>query len=136
MTHPLKTLFVIADGSRARWVRRSETADDFVTVEEMKAGDAGDDDPQGQHAHGNEPETAHKARRAAFAREVAAALNAQAGRQGFIRLAVVAPAHTLGDIKGGLNTTTRALLAGELAKDLTKVPDHELATWLRPLEIG
>ena len=126
MTKPLRIEFVVADGDHARWVRRAETADDFVTVREIKA-----HAHSGGHAHGD-----HDHHAAAFARTVADAINAeaQAGRED--RLALVAPAHTLVAIQRGLSVAARAKVFRTLAKDLAKTPDHALGDWLRRLELG
>jgi protein required for attachment to host cells len=43
---------------------------------------------------------------------------------------LVAPAHTLNEIRNELDATTAAKLIGSLQKDLIKVPDHELAPHL------
>ena len=79
--------FVIADGSRARWVRRSERADDFVTVRELKAEPPTPGEPDGvvfgssgQRFNVSEKDAAMQRLRTRFAEDVAEALNAEAGR--------------------------------------------------------
>ena len=121
MTKPLRIEFVVADGDHARWVRRAETADDFVTVREIKA-----HAHSGGHAHGD-----HDHHAAAFARTVADAINAeaQAGRED--RLALVAPARMMGALRADLSGPARALVVHEIDKDLTKVGNHDLDAWLR-----
>jgi protein required for attachment to host cells len=143
MTAHLKIQFVVADGARARWVTRSETADDFKTTKEMHASHREGGHPQGvvfgsdgQRFSVEEGDAAVKKHHEAFAREVADALNAEAGKDGFERLALVAPSHTLNAIAEHLNTATKARLVKTLAKDLSKTPDHELGAWLRHLELG
>lgn len=144
MIKALKTQFVIADGARARWVRRSDHANDFVTTEDLKAEERAHGEPQGvvfesaARQRFTVPESDHavKEHRARFAREVADGINAAAVNGGFDRLVVVAPDRTLSEITQHLSTAAKAKLAGTLAKDLTKTPDHDLATWLRPLEHG
>jgi len=145
MTKPLKTQFVIADGGRARWVRRSDQADDFVTVKELKAdkvvlagGAPGAvfESSTSRSSGLGEPGKLAKEQGAIFAAELAEALNAEASRDAYDRLALVAPARILSAIGRGLSGPAKARLANSLAKDLTKVPDHELGAWLRPLELG
>ena len=145
MTKPLRTQFVIADGGRARWVTRHEGAHDFITVKELKAGrvvlsrgqsgvvqDGSTGRPSGLKERG----ALAKAQGAMFAAELADQINAEAARDAFERLALVAPARMLGAISKGLSGPAKARLANSLAKDLTKTPDHELGPWLRPLELG
>jgi len=145
MTKPLRTQFVIADGGRARWVTRSERADDFVTVRELKADKvefagrapgAVFESSTSRSSGLGEPGKLAKEQGAVFAAEVAEALNADAERDAYDRLALVAPARILSAISKGLSGPAKARLANSLAKDLTKVPDHELGQWLRPLELG
>ncbi|MDR3508265.1 MAG: host attachment protein [Caulobacteraceae bacterium] len=142
MTKPLRTEFIIADGGRARWVKRSDHADDFVTVKEITAEHHHTGGPQGvvfeassgQRFSVEERDEAVKAHHMVFARSVGDAINAEAAAGILARLALVAPSHVLAAITEHLTTGARAHLAKTLAKDLGKTPDHELGTWLRPLE--
>ena len=143
MTAHLKIQFVVADGARARWVKRSEVADDFVTVRELHAEHKAGGHPQGvvfgsegQRFSVQEGDAAVKKHHEAFARQVADTLNHEAAAGAFERLAIVAPAHTLTAIAEHLNTGAKAKLVNTLAKDLSKTPDHELGQWLRHLELG
>ena len=144
MIKPLRTQFVIADAAHARWVKHSEKADDFVTVDVLKAEDRPHGSPQGVVFEGSSGrrftvEEADEARRAhhdAFAVLVAERINLEAAQGGFERLAVVAPARTLSAIEHHLSAEASAKLTRRLAKDLVKTPDHELGLWLRPLERG
>jgi protein required for attachment to host cells len=121
MTKPLRTQFIVADGAHARWVRRTEGADDFATVRELKA-----------HAHAGGDEHEH----AAFARQVADAINADAKAGHDDRLVLIALARTLTAISEGLSPAARAKLHCTLAKDLAKTADHALGDWLRPMELA
>jgi protein required for attachment to host cells len=140
----LKLQFVVADGARARWVRRSAIADDFVTSKETKADRQSGGESQGVVFEGTsgrrftveERRGAVRERREAFAREVAATLNAEAVAGEFERLAIVAPARTLNAITHHLSSAASAKLVTTLAKDLSKTPDHALGAWLRPLELA
>lgn len=145
MTAHLKTLFVIADGSRARWVQRSDSAnDDFSTSREMKSTHHHVGHPQGVVFEGStgqrfgveEADEAVRRHREAFARDVAEAINLEAAKDAFERLVIVAPTHTLAAITGHLGAPAHARLIKTLAKDLGKTPDHELGDWLRSLELG
>ena len=139
---PLNTQFVIADGARARWVKRSDHADDFVTIKELSASSEPVRHPQGvafathssQRFNTEEKADAVRLHKLRFAEEVADAINAEAVAGKLERLAVVAPARMLGAIRQRLCPEANARLAQTLSKDLTKTPDHELGGWLRRLE--
>lgn len=45
----------------------------------------------------------------------------------FDKLIVVAPPHALGVLRAAFSDPVKAVIVAELAKDLTKTPDHELA---------
>lgn len=62
-----------------------------------------------------------------FAHIVAEHLNDAAKRGAYHRLVIAAPPKFLGDIRAALNAQAEALVAGEIAKDLTKESDSELA---------
>lgn len=144
MVRPLRTEFVIADGARARWVRRAAEADDFRTVRELLAERPEPARPQGVAFEGSTGRPANiepshdvvEKRRTGFAEEVAAAVNAEVARDGFERLAIVAPARMLNAIRAQLSDQAACRLVHTLDKDLTHVSDHELGKWLRPLELN
>jgi protein required for attachment to host cells len=145
MTVHLKTLFVIADGAHARWVRRSQQASDaFATAREMKAKPLEQGHPlgavfessSGQRFSVQEGDEAVHRHHQAFAREVAEEINAEVAKGAIERLALVAPSHTLSALTEHLSAAAKAKLTGTLAKDLVKTPDHELGAWLRSLELG
>jgi len=144
MIKHLRTEFIIADGSRARWVRRSEQADDFVTIRELFAAHPQGSRPQGivveghagQRSNVEERDADRSQRRLHFAEDVAQEINAEAQAGRLERLAVIAPPRMLSAIRQRLSPGATAMLARTLGKDLTKTPDHELAGWLRTLELG
>ena len=144
MIKPLRTQFVIADSSRARWVARSEHADDFVTVKELHASHQSHGHPTGVAFEGyagqrfniGERDAAVQQHRLHFANDVAEAINAESEAGETERLAVIAPARMLTAIRQRLGAQANARLAKTLSKDLTKTPDHELGDWLRRLEQG
>jgi protein required for attachment to host cells len=145
MTRPLATLFIIADGAHARWVRRSDHADDFVTQKALSAdhesprappGGVGFESSSGRPAAVGKDDDMAERRRLRFAEKVAEAINADVERDEIVRLAIVAPARMINDLSPHLSPPARAKLAKALDRDLTKTPDHELSAWLAPLEIG
>lgn len=72
----------------------------------------------------------HKAAKHDFIVEVAEQLNRHAAAGDFDHLVLVAPGHALHDLREALSAPARALVTGTLVKDLTKTPDHDLASHL------
>lgn len=137
MPKPLRTLFLIADGRRARWVARDHETHAFRTVRELHSSGktahaysgAVFESATGQRHGAREPhEPAHR-QAEAFAAELAAEL-----REVKERLVIVAPPRMLASLMDELAQETRSKLADTLPKDLTNVPDHQLGRWLEPLE--
>lgn len=139
----LRTEYLLADNAHARWVRRSDAADDFVTVQEMHVQAAVRPHPQGvafESGGGRfnieEKRGAVAKHRYRFAETLAEAINAKAEDGGLDRLCLVAPVRTLAAIRRRLTPAAETKLAHVLAKDLTKTPDHELRDWLHDLELN
>lgn len=138
MTKPLRTLFLIADGGCARWVARDNETGDFRTLRERHAHDhaahaysgAVFESATGERHGVREPHESARRNAEMFAAEVAARLDGVDER-----LVIVAPPRMLNAIEAALPAAARKQLAGRLAKDLTKVADHDLARWLVPLEL-
>jgi protein required for attachment to host cells len=72
----------------------------------------------------------HQAEKQNFAHEVAARLNAANTRDEFDALVLVAPAHALADLRQALDAPTQRKITAQLQKDLTKVPNADLAAHL------
>jgi protein required for attachment to host cells len=70
-----------------------------------------------------------------FAGELVEALDAQLSAGAFQRLVMVAPPQFLGELRSALTPRLKAALHGDLAKDLTKVPDHEIRGHLGELVV-
>jgi protein required for attachment to host cells len=77
----------------------------------------------------------HEIEKQRFAQVVAREIDRVSAEGGFDHLVVVAPAHTLNEIRDALGAAAVAKVVGTLQKDLTKVPDHELpqhlTEWVR-----
>lgn len=137
-----KTLFVLADGARARLVERSHDTGDFVTfVEidardrlrtlrtELRAGLPGRTQQSGtpeRHAVGREDYI--RLAKQAFIEQVAERAADVAEARGFQDVVVAAPARLIEPLRKGL--ARRAHIAGSLERDLTKAPDEALPKWL------
>jgi protein required for attachment to host cells len=135
-----KLWYVIADGGRARFVERDSngtfrTVDSFVSTElHDRASDLGLDRPARvkesatptRHAV-EPPRDLHEAAKEDFLRTVAAALAAEHGQGQFDGLVLIAPPGVLTKLKGELAKPVAASVVGDLQRDLTKVPDHDLA---------
>jgi protein required for attachment to host cells len=140
------TWFVVADGAKARVLARRggrgplEPASNMCFTEaeaRLPTRDVGADRPGRVHEsadtrrHAMEPRVDwHRFAKEQFARGVAAALETAAQRKLYEELILVAPPRTLGDLRQALGRHAKALVAGEIAKDLTHLPDHELSTHL------
>jgi protein required for attachment to host cells len=140
MPHRPSVDFLVADSAHARWVRRSGSSEDFVTVEEMAAEPLPAGHPQGvvfESGGGRfnveEGRGAVASRRSRFAESLAERINQKAARHEIQRLSLIGPPRTLAAIQRRLTPEARALVAGALFKDLTKTPDHELGAWLNAI---
>jgi protein required for attachment to host cells len=132
---------VIADGARARILENTGPGKGLTPLpaEEMHQSlhpsrDINADRPGRTHdrmgpaRHAMEPPSdPHREEKRHFAAELAGHLNAAAQKHSYDRLVLVAPAKTLGDLRQALSKEASDKVEGELAKDLIKTPDQELA---------
>jgi protein required for attachment to host cells len=138
-----KVWYVIADGGRARFVERDDrgayrTVLSFVASElHERSQDLGLDRPArvkesaSPARHAVEPRRdLHAAAKEDFVKLVAEQLDAEHGRGQFEKLMLVAPRGVLTEFKQKLSKPMAKLLAGDLQKDLTRVPDHALVEHL------
>jgi len=138
------TWAVIADGGRARLVIRRqsepryETLRDLMSIAEQAPSRALATDRPGRAResataarHAIEPRSdPHELAKEAFAHEVARVLNEASAANEFDRLIVVALPHLAAALRHGMDKAVHMKIVGELPKDLTKVPDHELGRHL------
>jgi protein required for attachment to host cells len=142
-------LFVIADGEHVRFVRPAgdNTLHSDAVLESFSAhkrsAALGSDRPGASYHTGSSAHHVlaprhdmHALEKARFGRTIAQRLNTAAADDGFDELVIVAPPHTLVAVRQRLDAATDAKIVGTLAKDLVKVPDHELwphlRWWIRP----
>lgn len=141
------TWFVIADGGRARFITRRSGAEVYDTRREFVSAhlhtpsrEIGDSRPGRGHESASSTRHAvqprldpHLAYKRDFVRAVADELN-EAGRKGeFDRLVLVAPVRALGALVDALDDAIVAKVAARIRKDLTRVPDSDMASHLTDL---
>jgi protein required for attachment to host cells len=143
MRKKAKVWYVIADGGRARFVERDakgayRTVLSFVASElHQRTRDLGLDRPARVKEsatparHAIEPRRDLKeASKEDFVKLVAEQLDAEHGRGQFDNIVLVAPPGVLTELKNSLSKPIANLVADDLQKDLTKVPDHDLTEHL------
>lgn len=142
-----KTWYVVADGGRARIVQKRDGQETFGTRQEFVSADIhrhthelGTERPgrareSGASArHAVQPrQDLHRADKQNFVHEIAAALNQASARDEFDCLVLVAPPHPLGDLYQVLDAPTQRKITAQLQKDLTNIPDADLANHLADL---
>jgi protein required for attachment to host cells len=141
------TWFVVADGGRAHILARrpdggfAGVTDIDSPVQHEPSRELASDRPGraresvGGARHAVAPRSdPHDKAKHDFAHLVAEQVNAAAARDDFAALVLVAPSPILADIKERLDSAAASRLAGEIAKDLTKLPAGELHQ--RLAEIG
>ncbi|MGC2462672.1 MAG: host attachment protein [Steroidobacteraceae bacterium] len=140
MKHP-RTWYVVTDGGRARILQKRDAQDAFDTHRAFVSADIhrhthelGMERPGRSHEsassahHALQPrEDLHRADKRNFVYEVARALNEANTRDEFDRLILVAPAHALRELNHALDAPTQRKIAAQLQKDLTNVPNADLA---------
>lgn len=140
------TWILIADGAKARLLERLGSKPAltpashkcFIEAESREPSrDLGADRPGRVHEsadvmrHAMEPRVDwHRYAKEQFAKSVAESLEKAALKKKYDALVLVAPPQALGDLRASLGQHATALLAGEVAKDLTNVPDHEILAHL------
>lgn len=138
------TWILIADAARARIVRndgpgRGVEAVKGLTFEQerLKSGDLMADKPgrtfdsvgAGRHSVEFSSDAVREQDRT-FAGSLVSVLQVALARGDFDRLVVIAPPRALGDLRSALTAPLKAVLHAELGKDLTHVPNSELAAHL------
>ncbi|MCA9568781.1 MAG: host attachment protein [Myxococcales bacterium] len=128
-------LLIVADAARARFYTLDDELDitgevcDLVHPEaRMRAGDIYEGDP-GRGAGASTPSDRKEIAAEQFARSVAQEAASRAGT--FERLHIAAPPKFLGQLRKALDGSVERKVASTLAKDLTKVPAHDLGKMLR-----
>lgn len=145
LTPKTVTWIVVADGARARILVHDshagalrELAAEARERPAPRSAEIGSDEPgrtyasaRGGARHALEPRSdPHREEERLFARELAGRLDAAARDGRFDKLALVAPAKALGDLRGELAEPTRRRVVAELHKELTGLALPELKAHL------
>ena len=142
---PTRTWVLIADGARARILENYGPGHGLRAVDGLTFSTdhaATHDlvtDRQGRsfssHGPGRsaiEPHSdPHRDLKAKFAHHLAVILAQGLEQRAYDRLVIVATPVTLGDLRAALSDPVRAKVVGEVAQDLTKLPNNEVGTRLR-----
>lgn len=137
MIRPLNVLFLLADGSHGRLVSLSRETGDYFTLVERRNGKLRRKGPPvmvfqrfGQGHDTAELGAGGAARgEADFIASLAGEAAQLAKEGGLSGIALIALPRTLAQLEHCLPPTVTVV--GRLAKDLTKVRDHDLAAWRR-----
>lgn len=138
---PKRTWVLIADGSRARILeqvgkgaRLSEVEGSRIEIHIPPSRDIVSDKQGstmvsgGAVRHAYTPQTdPHREAKRHFLERVAEHLKGRLDAGAFDELIVVAPPQALGDLRAAFDPHLADRVVHEVAKDLTKVPDHEIA---------
>ena len=144
---PLRTWALIADGARARIVENSGPAHGWTAVDGLvfqSDHSATHDlvsDRQGRsfssHGPGRSAIEAHsdphRELKTRFAQRLADMLAHELEKASYTRLVIVASPVTLGDLREAISPQVRAKVVGEIAQDLTKIPNSEVGGHLASL---
>ncbi|MBY0500983.1 MAG: host attachment protein [Alphaproteobacteria bacterium] len=137
-----KTWVLVADGARARiFIKNYKklnnvTGQDYVG-DNLKDSDAGTDRPgRGYESanparHAYQPRTDwHQYHKELFAKELCDVLEKANEHSEFDELIIISPPKTLGDIRGHLSKHTLGKVIAEIPKEITKLTEHELVSYL------
>jgi protein required for attachment to host cells len=143
--HMGKTWILIADGGHARILETIGIGNPMSQVQHMAfetdlppSRELGTDQPgrthesmgSTRHAIGEKTDP-HRELKRAFAQEIATRLETALNARVFARLVIVAPPVTLGDLRHAMSKAVSDCIAGEVAKDLVKVPNDQIRSHLK-----
>jgi protein required for attachment to host cells len=142
---PTRTWVLIADGARARILENDGSNHGLTAIEglEFQADHSATHDlvpdREGRsfssHGHGRSAIDArsdpHRDLKTKFAHQLADVLARGLEQNSYDRLIIVASPVTLGDLRTAISEQVHALVVGEVAQDLTKIPNGEVANHLK-----
>ena len=140
---PIRTLIVVADGARARFLENDgpgkgvrpaldhDLRQELPPNREIVTDKPGRDSGPGGSRHGMAPRVDwHTFEKERFSHQVAELLRDARLQRRFDRLVLVAPPKVLGWLREQLDKPTYEMVTGELPKDLTHATDAELTKHL------
>ena len=144
---PLRTWVLVADGARARILENSGpnhaltgveglvfTSDHSATHDLVSDREGRSFSSQGHGRSAIESRSdPHSELKTKFANHLAEILARELEQGAYQRLVIVAPPVTLGDLRAAISDQVRAKVVGEVAHDLTKTPNSEVAGRLKDL---
>jgi protein required for attachment to host cells len=146
MPNKFKTTWIlIADASRARILKNDGPGLGLDAVEDMvfegenrrvqdiladKPGRSFDSAGGGRHAMEYKSDAKHEDERA-FADLLVSVLQEAQGRKHYDQLILIAPPKMLGDLRAALPEALKAVTCAEINKDLTQIPNGEMADHLK-----
>ena len=136
---PVRTYILIADGARARLLMAEGRGKPLVEVPDLDVRhdlkpdhELSADRPGRVHESANvsrhaiERDDLHRREKERFAQSLADALDKRLANHEFDRLVIAAAPETLGVIRSSLSERVKAVIMGEVAKDLTKIPNPQV----------
>jgi protein required for attachment to host cells len=136
---PIRTYILVADGARARIllsegrakplteVPGSDLRQDLKPDHELSAERPGRvHESANVSRHAIERDDLHRREKERFAQGLAGGLDKRLADGEYDRLVIAAAPETLGVIRQALSDRVRAVVLGEVAKDLTKIPNPQL----------
>jgi protein required for attachment to host cells len=142
---PTKTWVLIADGARARVLQNDGPGHGLHAIEgHVFQGDhsathdlMSDREGRSFSSHGagrsaiESHSDPHRELKKQFAQQLADMLTRGLEQHAYDRLVIVAPPVALGDLRAAISNHVRAKVVGEVAQDLTKTPNGEVAGHLK-----
>ena len=142
---PTRTWVLIADGARARVLENDGPNHGLIAMEGLVFhGDHSathdlvpDREGRSFSSHGpgrsaiDSRSDPHRDLKTKFAHQLPDVLAQGLEQNAYDRLVIVAPPITLGDLRTAISDQVRALVVGEVAQDLTKIPNSEVAEHLK-----
>jgi protein required for attachment to host cells len=137
-----RTWILVADGGRARILETTGkrqgmhlVAGSQSRLDNPPSRELGRDTPGrvyesvGHARHAVEPRSdPHTALEALFASQLATMLADHSAKEAFDRLVIVAPAAMLGNLRRMIKPEVRNKIVAEIDKDLTRIPNNEIAS--------
>ena len=142
---PTRTWILIADGARARILENDGpgrglvghdqlvfSGDHSATHDLVSDREGRSFSSMGARRSAIEPHTdPHRNLKTKFAQTLADALAAGLDQKAYDQLVIVASPVTLGDLRRAISVGVRAKVVGEIAQDLTKTPNGDVAPHLK-----